>query len=102
MYYVVEMERKDELLEKAAASLTDFIDPFSTEWLAENNVTLDEVYNLSATIGHIIRGYLACDADQRSFLLMLGALAEEKNAKVVENFKVFYEKERISRKIRAL
>lgn len=38
--------RRAELLLQAATALDDQTDPFTTEWLAEHHVTLDEAYDL--------------------------------------------------------
>ena len=41
------MSRHTDLLKKAGDALADGRDPFATDFLVENEVTLDEVYSLS-------------------------------------------------------
>ena len=47
-------DRLIELLEKAAKALEDGSDPFHTSFLSENQVTLDECYDLSLAISSAI------------------------------------------------
>ncbi len=49
--------RMMELLEKAADAFEVQRDPFSIEWLTQNNVTLQECVDLSELIGNILRDH---------------------------------------------
>lgn len=53
------MSRMDDLLGEAAEAFADGRDPFSTEWLSDHEVTLDECMALSDRIASVLRGYLA-------------------------------------------
>jgi len=46
-----------ELLEKAADAFEVKRDPFSIEWLTQNNVTLQECVDLSKLIGKTLRDH---------------------------------------------
>lgn len=49
--------RMVELLEKAADAFEFQRDPFSTEWLKQNHVTVQECFDLSELIGKILRDH---------------------------------------------
>ncbi len=66
-------DRNMELLAKAADAFADGRDPFSTPWLSEHGVTLDECYALSQSIAELIRGYLAAPLSYRTGLLLFKA-----------------------------
>jgi hypothetical protein len=70
--------RTDALMAKAAKDLERGIDPFSTEWLLQNDVKLEEAMALSEKIGTILKGYLASDRGDQIRLLALGAAAGTK------------------------
>lgn len=53
------------LLADAADALDDMRDPFTSEWLIEHRVTLDECASLSEQMALSIRAYLAMDARDR-------------------------------------
>lgn len=67
------MNRQEQLLDAAAAAFEDCRDPFSHDWLAEHNVTLDECGDLSGVISTIIYGYLETPPDERGALQLRGA-----------------------------
>jgi len=67
--------RIDVLMAKAAKALEEGIDPFSTEWLSENDVKLEEAMGLSEKIAAVLRGYLASGRDDQVRTLALGAAA---------------------------
>ena len=67
------MNRQEQLLDAAAAAFGDSRDPFSHDWLAEHNVTLDECGDLSGVISTIIYGYLETPPDERGALHLRGA-----------------------------
>ena len=46
-----------ELLEKATDAFEVQRDPFSTEWLTQNHVTVQECFDLSELIGKILRDH---------------------------------------------
>lgn len=46
-------KRTENLLRKAGEALNDGRDPFETWFLSEHQVTLDEVYGLSETLGEM-------------------------------------------------
>jgi|ERR1043166_2135560 hypothetical protein len=70
--------RMNALLAQAAKDLEKGIDPFSTEWLSENDVKLEEAMGLSEKIGTILKGYLASDHGDQVRILALGAAAGTK------------------------
>lgn len=49
--------RMMELLEKTADAFEVQRDPFSVEWITQNNVTVQECVDLSELIGKILRDY---------------------------------------------
>ena len=51
-------ERLIDLLEKASKAFEDGQDPFSQHWLSENEVTLNECYDLSLAISAAIDLFL--------------------------------------------
>ena len=71
------MNRSDALLLKAAEALSHGADPFSSDFLTENKVTLDECMALSERIGILCKGYLACGKDDKVKILALGAVYGE-------------------------
>lgn len=70
-------KRNRDLLLKAAKALGEGCDPFSHGWLSENEVTLDECYDLSEAISVIVKGSLALRQEERMKLLALGAVYGE-------------------------
>lgn len=48
-------DRMAHLLLAAASALEDGCDPFSTEWLAEHEVSLNEAYELAELCAYAIR-----------------------------------------------
>ena len=68
-----DVERGKELLTEAAAALNDQRDPFSLDWLAENNVTADECFDLSQNIATLLYGYLGAPADVKQQIMLIGA-----------------------------
>lgn len=71
------MTRHDSLLLKAAEALSHGADPFSSGFLTENNVTLDECMALSERIAILCKGWLASGKDDRLKILALGAVYGE-------------------------
>lgn len=49
--------RMIELLDKAADAFEVQRDPFSTEWLKQNHVTVQECFDLSELIGKTLRDH---------------------------------------------
>lgn len=71
------MERKrrmDALLKGAALEFENGRNPFDTEWLAANKVTLEECFSLSERIAIVIKGYLASPEAAKDAILMVGAM----------------------------
>lgn len=58
--------RGAELLRKAAESFAMMADPFSSSWLAENGVTLDECGDLSENVANAIYVYREAIRDPRA------------------------------------
>lgn len=52
------MSRSDELLRAAAGAFADGRSPFSTEWLSEHDVSLNECIDLGDRIAQVLNGYL--------------------------------------------
>lgn len=52
------MKRSEQLLRAAAKALNSQMDPFSTNFLVENAVTLDECGSMSESIGVAILAWL--------------------------------------------
>ena len=71
------MNRSDSLLLKAATAMANGADPFSHDFLVENNVTLDECMSLSERIAIICKGWLGCGKDDQIKILALGAIYGE-------------------------
>jgi hypothetical protein len=67
-------KRINALLAKAAQAFIDGNDPFSSGWLSENDVTLDECMSLSNQIGAIIKGYAASPRETQMKILVAHAL----------------------------
>ena len=55
--------RGEFLLKAAAAAFEQGIDPFSTAWLSEHEVTAQECFDLGQSLSTVIKAYLASDAD---------------------------------------
>jgi hypothetical protein len=95
--------RSKALLSKAADALSELRDPFSTDWLVENEVTLDECGDLSEHIGTIIKGYLAAPSDVRERVALAGAFSgssvDPKIAAVADNSLVMSQ---TARKLKAI
>ena len=70
--------RRMELLRKAAAMFKDMADPFSTAFLLENNVTMDECDTLSNDIALLIESFLACPKEVQFTFLLSGISANER------------------------
>lgn len=66
--------RATELLVAAADAFLDGSNPFTDNWLGENEVTFDECMDLSDAIGVILKGYCAASPEVRRSLLIGGAL----------------------------
>jgi hypothetical protein len=64
-----------DLLRKAAELFEDGRDPFETNFLSDNNVTLDECMSLSEAIGLILKGFLRADKDTQNIVVVNGALS---------------------------
>ena len=69
-------ERMRLLLEKAAAEFERGSDPFNSDFLSDNGITLDECGDLSSAIASIIQGYLSMPKEERVKFLALGAFTE--------------------------
>ncbi len=71
------MSRSFDLLYRAANALEDGIDPFESSWLSENEVTLDEAYDLSDQLALGARMLIASrkDMSSRPGGLSIGAAA---------------------------
>ncbi len=67
------MTRAEELLQKIAQAFEDGIDPFSTHWLSENEVTGQECWDLTQSIAGILKGYLASSKRLQAQLAVCGA-----------------------------
>jgi hypothetical protein len=65
--------RGQELLRKCAEDLMDCRAPLSNEFLIANNVTADECFGLSETMGVILKGYLIASKEIQNMVLLLGA-----------------------------
>ena len=70
-------DRIDDLLMKAAESLTNGADPFNHEFLVKNEVTADECFTLSEKMALIIKGFLGSDMDDQVLILGTGAVMGE-------------------------
>ena len=53
------MTRQDELLHGIVKNLEQCMDPMHHEWLLENDVTLDEVYDLCQIMAGAIAFFMA-------------------------------------------
>jgi len=56
--------RMMELLEKATDAFEVQRDPFSTEWLKQHHVTVQECFDLSELVGKILRDYWLSTKDE--------------------------------------
>lgn len=66
--------RSNKLLLGAAKALAEGENPFCTEWLTENEVTLDECFALSERIAIIIKGHLASRREEQMRQIALGTV----------------------------
>lgn len=70
------MSRNTDLLRAMAHAFEEGIDPFSTSWLSEHEVTGQECYEMGQSIASIVKGYLASPMDKQIALLAWGVLSE--------------------------
>ena len=73
-----ESKRWRDLLEKAAAALEDGIDPFSSHFLCENEVTADECFRMSTTMSVALRALVRATGQTKQEILLLGAIDDPK------------------------
>lgn len=73
-----EPNRREDLVLKAAKAMIDGMDPFSTTFLSEHNVTLDECYTMGEDLAMAGRMwvYLQTQADDPSRQLWAHVTAE--------------------------
>ena len=72
-----EAQRQRELLEAMAKAFEEGIDPFSTSFLSEHQVTAQECFEMGHSIASILKGYLAAPVRSQVALLAYGILAEQ-------------------------
>jgi len=94
-------DRQAFLLGKAAEALDNGADPFSHEFLLKEQVTADECIGLSQMMATILKGWLACDGDDRTMVIALGAIYGESPA-IVEHFRNSLKVSTSLKKIKAL
>jgi len=61
-------------MKEAADAFAKGSDPFSGDWLAEHEVTLDECFSLSEKIAAVLKGYLASPPEIQQRILMAYAI----------------------------
>lgn len=63
-----------ELLKDALLALVTAWEQVTTDWLSENQVTLDEAYNLCGRLASFIRGALALESNEQIEFIVRGEL----------------------------
>src|SRR5206468_8644967 len=79
-------ERMKQLLLDASKCFEELSSPFSTEWLAANNVTLDECGDLSEAIASAIKLYVALPVDDRINFELKRAINESDLADEIKRY----------------
>lgn len=98
---MVDVKRSNKLLLDAAKALEKGGDPFSHDWLVENEVTLDECMSLSERMAIILKGFLGSDKDEQLNLLAVGAVYGEEGIDI-GMFKSSIKLAAATRKLKAL
>lgn len=67
-------ERMKAILGKVVKALQEGRDPFHTEFLSENEITLDECFGMSEKMAAVINGYLNAPKELQMKILMAHAV----------------------------
>lgn len=65
--------RMKNLMIEAAKCFSDGYSPFNTDWLSENEVTLDECMSLSEMIGTAVKSFALAGSKAQTALLIIDA-----------------------------